>query len=248
MVLRDILISAIRFLRMGFSVSNLDSRGGIWTPLESTVAIICASAVALRPFLAGTILRFLSARRHGRCRTRPNDDKPGRNTAVENSYMDEKELPRLPTPDEEEEIGMRLPDRSTVEGDALMGWGGEVRTSLLSIGTEDEGIPTKWRESEDKEMRTRPRASTLMKVGASLPNGGKVTDSTFLTSTPINLNEPKRRDRASTLMRIGVVLPRGGKVTDSTFLTTTSATEKEMGNRTRSSTLVRVGMVLDEVV
>lgn len=91
---------------------------------------------------------------------------------------------------------MRLPDRSPVEGDALMGWGGEVRTSLLSIGTEDEGIPTKWRESEDKEMRTRPRASTLMRIGVVLPKGGQVTDSTLLTATPADRKEMEKRTRA----------------------------------------------------
>ncbi|KAE9972062.1 hypothetical protein BLS_004202 [Venturia inaequalis] len=241
---RDILISVIRFLRMGFSAANPTSRGGIWTPLESTVAIICASAVALGPFFAGTIPRFSTAMRHGRTRAGSNDEKLGRDAAVEDSYVDEKELPRLPTSNEEKEIGLRLSDRIPVEDNAVVGLEGEVRTSLLGIGIEDKGISRDLRENADKEIRTRPRASTLMRIGVVLPKGGKVTDSTFLTTTPADIKKMEKRSRASTLMRVGVSLPNGGKVTDSTFLTSTPIDTNAPKRRERASTLMRIGVVL----
>ncbi|RDI86751.1 hypothetical protein Vi05172_g3066 [Venturia inaequalis] len=240
----DILVSFIRFLRMGFSVANLTSIGGIWTPLESTVAIICASAAALGPFFAGTIPRFSTAMRHGRRRAGSNDEKPGRDAAVEHLYVDEKELPRLPTPDEEKEMGLRLSDRIPVEDKAVVGLEGEVITGLLGIGIEDNGSSRDLRESMDKEIRTRPRASTLMRIGVVLPKGGKVTDSTFLTTTPADIKKMEKRPRASTLMRVGVSLPNGGKVTDSTFLTGTPIDTNAPKRRERASTLMRIGVVL----
>lgn len=229
---------------MGFSVSDLASRGGIWTPLESTIAIIYASAVAFHPFCAGTIPQFLSAMLYGRRGSRSNDDKAGRAAAVKHSYMDEKELPRLPVPDEEKEIGPRSSDSSPVEADALISWGKEVRTSLLGIGIEDDGTTRDSRQNMDKELRTRPRASTLMRIGVVLPKGGKVTDSAFVTTTPAGMEEMKKRSRASTLINVGVSLPNGGKVTDSTFLTSTPINANEPKRRERASTLVRIGVVL----
>lgn len=214
-------------------------------PLESTVAIICASAVALGPLFARTISRTLSAMRYGRGRSRQSDEKLGKSATSEHSYMDDKELPRLPIPDEEEEIGMQLPDRSLEEDNALVGWGGEVRTSLLSIGTANGGSGN-WREIEDKEIRTRPRASALMRIGVVIPKGGKVTDSTFLTTTPADQMEMGKRPRASTLMKVGVSLPNGGKVTDSTFLTGMPITVNEPKRRERASTLMRIGVVLPQ--
>ncbi|TLD35983.1 hypothetical protein E2P81_ATG02872 [Venturia nashicola] len=239
----DIVISAIRLLRMGSSVSNLTSRGGIWMPLESTVAIICVSTVALQPFCAGTIPQFLCALWYGRGRSGPNDDDMGKDPALEHSYRDEKELPRLPTPDEEQEMGVRLPCRIPVEEDELMGGRVEMRTSLFRIGRED-GFSTESRENVDKEMGTRPRSSTLMRIGVVLPKRGQVTDSTILTTTPAVRKELGKRPRASTLMKVGVSLPNGGKVTDSTILASTPINTSKPERRERAWTLMRIGVVL----
>ncbi|KAE9977875.1 hypothetical protein BLS_001061 [Venturia inaequalis] len=62
----DLILSVVRIVLTSISDPVVRETGGTWSSLESTIAIICASAGALRPFISQSFSRFLFAVRNGR--------------------------------------------------------------------------------------------------------------------------------------------------------------------------------------